>query len=47
LAEVLRETIRGDITPEVKAATDFVRIKHFEGPTRPTTRGGIGHSLME
>ncbi|MCX6011721.1 MAG: DUF3800 domain-containing protein [Chloroflexi bacterium] len=29
LAEVLRETIKGAITPEVKAVSDFVRIKHF------------------
>jgi len=29
LADILRETIKGDITPEVKAVSDFVRIKHF------------------
>ena len=31
LADVLRETIKGDITPEVKAVSDFMRIKHFVG----------------
>jgi len=31
LADTLRETIKGDITPEVKAVSDFVRIKHFVG----------------
>jgi len=31
LADILKETIKGDITPEVKAVSDFVRIKHFVG----------------
>ncbi len=31
LADILKETIKGDITPEVKAVCDFVRVKHFIG----------------
>jgi len=31
LADILNETTKGNITPEVKAVSDFVRIKHFVG----------------
>jgi len=33
LADILTETIKGDIKPEVKAVSDFVRVKHFIGHT--------------
>jgi hypothetical protein len=36
LADVLRETIEGGITPEVKAVSDFMRIKHFVGHKEKT-----------
>lgn len=31
LADILKETIKGDIASEAKAVSDFVRIKHFVG----------------
>jgi hypothetical protein len=31
LADILRETIKGEITPEVKEVSDFIRIEHFIG----------------
>ena len=31
LADILKETIKGDIAPELKAVSDFVRVKHFVG----------------
>jgi hypothetical protein len=31
LADILRETIKEGITPEIKTVSDFVRIKHFVG----------------
>jgi hypothetical protein len=31
LADILRETIKGDITPEVDAVSNFIRINHFMG----------------
>ena len=31
LASILRETIKGAISPEVKAVSNFLRIKHFVG----------------
>ena len=31
LADILKDTIKGAITPEVKVVSDFVRIKHFVG----------------
>lgn len=31
LADILKETIKGDITPEQKTVFDFVRIRHFVG----------------
>jgi hypothetical protein len=34
LANILRETIKGEITPEVRAVSDFVRIEHFVGHKR-------------
>jgi len=33
LADILRETIKGAITREVKVVSDFVRVKHFVGHT--------------
>jgi len=34
LADILRETIKGEVTPEVRAVSDFVRIEHFVGHER-------------
>lgn len=36
LADILKETIKGDITPEVRAVSDFVRIEHFIGHKEKT-----------
>ena len=34
LANILRETIKGEITPEIRAVSDFVKIEHFVGHER-------------
>lgn len=36
LADILRKNIKGEITPEVRAVSDFVRIEHFVGHERET-----------
>lgn len=34
LADILKETIKGDISPEVKTVSDFMVIEHFVGHTK-------------
>jgi len=36
LADILKETIKGTITPEVRAVSDFMRIEHFIGHKEKT-----------